>query len=57
MKTLVTHADFDSADGEVKIRIRRLPDNVVFAEWKPNPDDFPQDFITALHKWAEGEQA
>jgi hypothetical protein len=57
VKTLVTHANFDSAEGVVSIQLNRLPDSVVSAEWKPNPDDFPQDFIVALQKWTEGEQA
>ncbi len=56
MKTLVTHVGFDSSEGEMTIQVMRLPDNTIFTQWKPNPDDFPQDFITALNKWTEGEQ-
>lgn len=56
MKILVTHSTFDSAEGEMTIRVRRLPDHVIFTDCKPNPDDFPQDLIVGIEKWTQGEQ-
>lgn len=56
MKTIVTQFYFDSADGDLTIQIKRLPDNVLYTEHYPNPDDLPQDFIIALNLWTHGEQ-
>jgi hypothetical protein len=56
VKTLVTHVDFDSSTAEVNIQIMRFPDNVIFAEWKPDPKDLPEDFKQAILTWLAGEQ-
>jgi hypothetical protein len=50
--TRVDTIDFDSAEAQWVIRVKRHPEHTWFDYPAPRPDDFPQDLKDALIYWA-----
>jgi len=51
LKSFVTQASFDGEEGELVIRVRRFPPNVIPGGSSPRAVDFPEDLRQTVSDW------